>query len=147
MRNETLDLAIYHEADKETGLCKFNRMVTYGEMKKAMDQALKQAPAMEEGKNWKGEPLSLLDELDYFSFSLKYERDINQDMSTQIPRRINWVACFAVEGGSEGHYIHVELIYSDEKGNQRRELAFLGKTFMGLDHALKVAGVLTRVIY
>lgn len=51
------------------------------------------------------------------------------------PDRVRWIACYAVTGGSEGHYIHVDLIYYDK----RRDLVFLGKTFQGMEHAQKIA--------
>jgi hypothetical protein len=44
------------------------------------------------------------------------------------------LACFAVTGGSEGHYIHVELLAGEE-----RIPLFVGKTFEGMPHAWKVA--------
>jgi len=46
-----------------------------------------------------------------------------------------WIACYAVTGGSEGHYVHVDLIGSEEA----RKLVFLCKTFEGMDHAYKIA--------
>ncbi len=51
-----------------------------------------------------------------------------------MPRNVRWVAAWAVTGGSEGHYIHVELVYED-----RRVLLALGKTFLGWDHAWTIA--------
>ncbi len=53
----------------------------------------------------------------------------------QWPDNIKWIACYAVTGGSEGHYIHVDLI--DREG--RRTLTFLGKTFQGMAHAQAIA--------
>ena len=55
------------------------------------------------------------------------------------PTNCNWISVFAVTGGSEGHYIHVEAITDD-----KRELLFLGKTFQGLDHALECVKVLSH---
>ena len=54
-----------------------------------------------------------------------------------------WLAVFAVTGGSEGHYIHVEAIWRDDN---RRELLFLGKTFQGMDHALEIVKVLCKIL-
>lgn len=48
---------------------------------------------------------------------------------------LRWIACYAVTGNSEGHYVHVDLIGSE---GQRR-LVFLCKTFEGMDHAYKIA--------
>lgn len=57
-----------------------------------------------------------------------------------IPREYWRMVSFAVKGSSEGHYIHIGLIL---KGGQYQDL-FLGKTFQGLDYALKVANACTK---
>jgi hypothetical protein len=44
------------------------------------------------------------------------------------------VAVFAVTGGSEGHYVHVEVL-----GDGRHECVGLGKTFQGKDAAWTLA--------
>jgi len=50
---------------------------------------------------------------------------------------------FPVTGGSEGHYIHVEVLDTiDEKGwvpERNHELVYLGKTFQGWDAAWTAA--------
>jgi hypothetical protein len=51
------------------------------------------------------------------------------------PRLVKWIACYVVTGASEGHYIHVDLIYHDNS----RQLVFLGKTFLGAQHAQAIA--------
>ncbi len=51
------------------------------------------------------------------------------------PTEYTWLACYPVTGGSEGHYVHVDVIYRD---NSRR-LLFLVKTFKGIEHAWKIA--------
>lgn len=51
------------------------------------------------------------------------------------PDNVHWIACYAVTGGSEGHYIHVDLIDREDK----RTLVFLGKTFLGMQHAQNIA--------
>ncbi len=63
------------------------------------------------------------------------------------------VACFAVTGGSEGHYIHVELLGWDEEQSRRtgqsvgtRVLVFIGKTFQGLAHAQALASRLAVLL-
>ena len=51
-----------------------------------------------------------------------------------------WIACYAVTGGSEGHYIHVDLVQGydcDYKGTSLHLVT--GKTFLGLGHAMKIA--------
>lgn len=57
---------------------------------------------------------------------------------------LRWVACYAVTGGSEGHYIHVDLIVlHDFNGRDLRVVHHLAmiKTFMGMKHARHIAGV------
>ncbi len=51
-----------------------------------------------------------------------------------VPRGARRVACWAATGGSEGHYVHVELVYPG-----RRVRLALGKTFLGWDHAWAIA--------
>ncbi len=51
-----------------------------------------------------------------------------------------WIACYAVTGGSEGHYIHIDLVHGYDRDYSGKALHLItGKTFLGLDHALKVA--------
>ena len=47
------------------------------------------------------------------------------------PTEWQWISVFAVTGGSEGHYVHVEIIHR----NGARQLVFLFKTFGGRAHA------------
>lgn len=49
---------------------------------------------------------------------------------------------FAVTGGSEGHYVHVEV----QDDDNRSELLFLGKTFDGWDPAWTFAKRLAKVL-
>jgi hypothetical protein len=66
----------------------------------------------------------------------------SRDGNTPWPLNYQWIACFSVTGGNEGHYIHVEIIY----GNGKREILFLGKTFCGMEHALQVANACSRLL-
>ena len=51
-----------------------------------------------------------------------------------------WIACYAVTGGSEGHYIHVDLIHGYGHDWTGKALHLItGKTFLGLAHAQKIA--------
>lgn len=79
--------------------------------------------------NWYG-PID-----EYFSIANKY------DGPKYWPTDYRWIAVFAVTGGSEGHYIHVEAI-----SDNRRELLFLGKTFQGMDHALEIVKILSKLL-
>lgn len=74
-------------------------------------------------------------EMDYFQIStgIKKEQEF-PDYHT--------IACFAKAGGSEGLYIYVDVVSSD-----RTETFFLGKTFMGIEQALKVSNLCTLSFY
>jgi len=52
--------------------------------------------------------------------------------------RYRWLASYAVTGGSEGYYVHVDLIRARENGGPRQLL--LLKTFAGYDVAARLAG-------
>lgn len=52
-----------------------------------------------------------------------------------------WLACFAVTGANEGHYVHVELLRDD-----KRLLLFLGKTFRGMESACQAASLLATLL-
>ena len=45
------------------------------------------------------------------------------------------VACYAVTGGNEGHYVHVDVVLQD----MTHVNLMLVKTFMGVEHAWKIA--------
>ena len=51
-----------------------------------------------------------------------------------------WIACYAVTGGSEGHYIHVDLVQGYDHDWSGKALHLItGKTFLGLEHARRIA--------
>lgn len=104
-----------------------------------------------------GEYESLIDE--YFSGP-----DIAADGgcvgSGLVPHDYRWIACYAVTGGNEGHYVHVEFRVPVEQvkvstgedfgtaklvtplrcENLWRPVRLaLGKTFRGMDHAAEIA--------
>jgi hypothetical protein len=138
-----MDIWIYDEPG-EDGMCKFNRMASYQAIYDELKKALQAEPYQDDpgALSYNGKPLTMLDELDYFSFG-----GMRTDRDKGIPINTHWFACYAVEGGSEGHYIHVDFIVTQDHGEATRDLAFLGKTFLGMDHALRVAGVLTKAFY
>ena len=82
----------------------------------------------------------LYEQLDYFSMDSGYHLTKEERVKRLIPQ-FRWIAVFYVTGGSEGHYIHVEAI-----AEERTENLFLGKTFLGRDHAEKVCNVLSRIL-
>jgi hypothetical protein len=47
-----------------------------------------------------------------------------------------------VTGGSEGHYVHVDLIDGDGK----RTMVLLAKTFSGMETAYKVALAIAEIL-
>ena len=104
---------------EQTGFLKFERNKTYGEVYEELVQFLK-----EQG---------VYDELDYLSNHMDKEAVFGE---------YRWIACFAVKGGSEGHFIHIETI-----SDTGRELIFLGKTFSGLEHAMKISNLCTQAFY
>lgn len=73
-----------------------------------------------------------IDEYFVVSSSAKYEGP--QDW----PTRWRWIASYAVTGGSEGHYIHIDIIGADGEEGKVRQV-FLGKTFRGMAHAQRIA--------
>jgi hypothetical protein len=68
-----------------------------------------------------------------------------------IRRDYRWAAIFPVTGGSEGHYLHLVVIYQrDEDGrplpaNEYREIGII-KIFGGWDAAADLAGIIGRWI-
>lgn len=60
---------------------------------------------------------------------------------TRWPTRYWGIAVYAVTGGSEGHYIHVDIITEG-----KTTPLFLGKTFMGIDFALELSNALTKIL-
>lgn len=75
---------------------------------------------------------NVFDELDYFLISNNKDAEFPSD---------NWIACYAVVGGSEGHYIHVDVIGTGYKN------IFIAKSFKGFDHALTVSNMLSKVFW
>lgn len=109
------------EADPEKkGYLKFVRLKSIDEVYKEATQFLKEQ--------------FLYDRLDYFNKT--------NDKIKEFPKW-RWIACYAVVGGSEGHYIHVDALTTEGKNVQ----IFLGKTFSGMDFALEVSNALTKVFW
>lgn len=83
----------------------------------------------------KSMPDDMIDE--YFSNMAKYDKSGNE----AFPQEYNWIACYAVTGGSEGHYVHVDIIKGD-----KRQMLYLAKTFRGYDHACEIAAHLGKML-
>lgn len=72
----------------------------------------------------------------------EYGMNLDTDMTPDTPcPEHRWIACFAVEGGSEGWYIHVDALTGDH-----RIPLFLGKTFQGMDRAYEVARTIAKIL-
>ena len=67
--------------------------------------------------------------------------DLTWDALVHGELRARWVACYAVTGTSEGHYVHVDGIAEDG-----RHALFLGKTFEGMQSACCAASVLAMLL-
>ena len=69
--------------------------------------------------------------------------DVFPTLNPEEPFPKGRIACFAVTGANEGHYIHVEVIHRDTR---EATLLFLGKTFAGWDHAWKMTETCARLL-
>ncbi len=78
---------------------------------------------------------------DSFGLAPLIGMDSEQYRNRRWPDRYQWVSVFPVTGGSEGHYLHVEIITppKEARGQGPREMVFLAKTFMGWDYAWRQA--------
>lgn len=88
----------------------------------------------------------LIDE--YFSLQSDHREPPHGNRKwNELVRDYRWIACYAVTGGSEGHYVHVELIGYDQ-AERRPKICqlMLAKTFQGMEHALKIAGRLSVLL-
>jgi hypothetical protein len=111
-------------------------------------------------KECEGEYESLLDE---------YFHGPDSEFAT-VPKNYRWVACYAVTGGNEGHYIHVEYLAevkkikipdpNDQTGFGKAKEVYpcngqsllhvvrlaIGKTFRGMEHAQAIANRCARLL-
>ena len=125
-----IELEVWKPNPDKPGYCMFDRMATVGDVYDRCVEALDQA--------------GLEDDIEGLTIMHPYGR------LDDWPR--SWfVACFAVRGSSEGHYIHVEAtaLTLGEYRHQvdERRLVLLCKTFSGLDRATAVAAALTSAFY
>ncbi|MHB1134265.1 MAG: hypothetical protein ACYC4L_17995 [Chloroflexota bacterium] len=67
-------------------------------------------------------------------------------LNERWPEQYAWVACYAVTGGSEGHYIHVDLLHVGKEGETSLRHVFLAKTFLGWDYACGIASTAGRLL-
>jgi len=121
---EPLELERWVPNPDKPGYLKFDRMITYRELITAVKNFLKT----------RGHD----DKLDYACLGSTGDQKLDQQIA-----RYHWCAVYAVTGGSEGHYIHVDLIRNDES----RELVILAKTFDGMTTAYEIAHDLAVFLY
>lgn len=76
---------------------------------------------------------------EYFDISYSCEKKPWERDKDEFPR-CRRIACYAVTGSNEGHYIHVDAIQSI---TQNIIPVFIGKTFQGIDFALNVVKACT----
>lgn len=79
-------------------------------------------------------------------FDLVYPDVVKPKLELEFPR-YRWIACYAVTGDSEGHYIHVDAVVPRtdlDSPIYQIVMVFLGKTFQDLDFALVVAAACAR---
>jgi len=79
---------------------------------------------------------------EYFSVSADVEYTRKW---TVWPKDVRRIAVFAVQGGSEGHYVHVDVYTGEGYEETKVTTLFLLKTFLGMEHALRLSNELTRM--
>lgn len=82
---------------------------------------------------------------EYFSVSCRYDdKGERSDARANQPiGRYRWIAVYAVTGTSEGHYVHVDRLYTETYASEyKREALMLVKTFGGWETACKIAALL-----
>lgn len=100
-----------------------------------LQKALRTLPVPDEVAQWldgSTTARSVLDLCDYFSFG-----PCGADGDGPLPE-FDWIACYAMTGGSEGHYVHVDLLGNGDNDVAVYRLA-VGKTFGGWEVAWFVA--------
>ena len=78
---------------------------------------------------------------EYFHLAIEISYAPNR-ADIEWPTRIRWLACYAVTGGSEGHYVHIDALMVEDEGRDQHLVVrplFLGKTFQGMAHAQAIA--------
>jgi len=72
---------------------------------------------------------------EYFSLAIETDQTF-----WKLLESCRWVACYAVTGDSEGHFVHVDLVCGyDQEWTGKALHLITGKTFLGLAHAQKIA--------
>lgn len=132
---QSFDIEKYTPDPTRPGFCLFERMATYAECQQAIENHLRSI-----NFDHQGDKITLWDALDYFHVSgdVRFDKGFDPEKN-QIPG-FRYLEISAVQGSSEGHYLHVKA--TDADSGESRGL-FLGKTFLGL----KIAYEIAREIY
>jgi len=69
----------------------------------------------------------------------------HQECARIFPHGYRWLTCFTVRGDSEGWFVHVVAIHSQD-GKPVLETLYLAKTFAGWETALALANAITRML-
>jgi hypothetical protein len=78
---------------------------------------------------------------DDFGLEIDEYFDASYDQRKRVWPLYGRIAIFAVTGGSEGHYVHVENLH-----NEKHRCLMLAKTFRGMDFALSLVSALTKIL-
>ncbi len=62
------------------------------------------------------------------------------------PANPRWLACYAVLGGNEGHYVHVDALHQQASGPATVQQLLIIKVLTGREHALAVASLCARLL-
>ena len=60
-----------------------------------------------------------------------------------MPKAWSWIACYAVKGGSEGYWVHIDLILRDD---DRRQNIAMSKVW-SWEAAFNLANAATRILH
>ena len=80
---------------------------------------------------------------EYFTISPDAEYTHNL---VEWPDNVVCIMCYAIEGGSEGHYVHVDVQVRNGRDTETIGV-FLIKTFLGMGHVLRLSNTLTRIFH
>lgn len=69
------------------------------------------------------------------------------DPEARVPEDVLWIACYAVPGANEDHAVHVDAIMPAPRGASTIKQLLIGKTALGLEHALAVAARCTSLVH
>ena len=145
MKIESVEIEVYEPVPDKPGYCHKVRNKRIGEVFCEVNKKLAEigCPMSHGGKpvdpqdpqvEWRWvDPANA----EYWSTSI----DVSVD--AEFPE-YRWIACYVVTGGSEGYYVHVDVIPREE--GKRSRTIFLAKFLTMQDDALGFCNLLTKVI-